>query len=602
MVSKEIQQSLMRIGGVALASVLLASCSQDWSSEKQAFSDTDNNPYAKGKAQMAGGRYGLAIESFRKALQSDPGSVKALNGLAAAYDLLGRFDLAERYYRLALNFDPSSIQSLNNLGYSYYLRGEYKKARGLFERAARVDAKNAIVAANMAALDKADMSRQVAEARTKSGGKGEKKATPTTWIERSDMQVQSMVTKPDPETVAAARKNNVEPRIVHTPKPLIEIATADPVRIRSTKPEPSPAASGLSVAVASPEASPITVVGRAPETAAASHDTAMRKTPIALLATRQQPAKLEKVEPEFVDTAKPTTTSTNAPKLDTFALVATPDEPAPDTPQATMKGTAELPKLNRDIAHDVRDGRTGTKTAALGEAPVLLAEDPTSDSGAPVLKKAKADVADRPQQLAAVPADSEPVLPAAPQAVAATAEPALVETPSEKAAGQASRKAPEKAPKPGAEQSALPAPRTATSADRPVQMAAVGDTREPAMKESGKGKLATEEASEALAALAKSLRIEISNGAGRLNMAHRMREYLNGHGGPKMRLTNAISFTNQVSVLYYRPGHIANAKSLVSLLPVAPELRPNEKISTDLRLVLGGDLLEFDRDLIDRFK
>lgn len=637
MVSKEIQQSFRRIGGVALASVLLASCSQEWTSaDKFNFSDKDTNPYAKGKAEMASGRYGMAIEAFRKALQSDPGSVKALNGLAAAYDLIGRFDLAERYYRLALNFDPSSIQSLNNLGYSYYLRGEYNKARTLFERAARVDAKNAIVAANMAALDKAEMRHQVAAARVKADAKVARKEPATSWIERTTSQVQSMVTKPDAATVEAAQKLKVEPRIVHTPKPLIEIATNEPVKVETVKPRPTPAASEISVAVAEPTESPIKVVGRpAPVTAptAAQPTGAPRKTPVALVTTTRRPEKLEKVKPVIEETAaieaaRAGSGTTTAPKTETYALIVTPQAPAPAEPAATLKGEAQLPKLKDDVAHAVRIEQTKTKTAALGDVPVVLPEAPIAEAPAPILTKVEPEPAAKAQQLAAVPADAEPVLPEAPKPVADTAQPVLMERAprpvadaaepvpaeaavrkvqekaAEEAAQVASIKTPEPEPVPAPKHAVTSpvAPKAAAPKETPVRMAGRGDTRKPTVGDADSGKLATKEASKELAALAQSVKIEISNGAGRLNMAARMRQFLGGHGAQKMRLTNAMSFTNRISVLYFRPGHMASAKSLVSLLPVAPELRRNDEIATDLRLVLGGDLLEFDRDLIDQFK
>lgn len=78
----------------------------------------------KGKAEFEAGRFGNAIGYYRKAVDLDPFSVSALNGLAAAYDRIGRSDVAERLYLSALRVDPSSTQTLNNLGYSYLLRGK----------------------------------------------------------------------------------------------------------------------------------------------------------------------------------------------------------------------------------------------------------------------------------------------------------------------------------------------------------------------------------------------------------------------------------------------------------------------------------------------
>ena len=138
--------------------------------------------------------------------------------------------------------------------------------------------------------------------------------------------------------------------------------------------------------------------------------------------------------------------------------------------------------------------------------------------------------------------------------------------------------------------------------DQPVSTTALVAKIEVARNVSGKEQRTSKDAVNPSAELRKAGRIEISNGAGRLNMAARMGRYLVGHGMPNLNLTNAESFTNKVSVLYFKPGHIANAKSLSGVLPVHPSLRPNAALETDLRLVLGGDLLKFDRGLISKFK
>jgi len=535
LVSTDFQKSLKRIGGVALASVLLASCSQDWSSaDRFTFFDQEKNPYAAGKARMAAGHYGLAVESFRKALANEPVSIKALNALAATYDLLGRFDLAERYYRQALALDPKSVQSLNNLGYSYYLRGEYGRARGLFERAARIDGKNSIVVGNLASLDKAELERQVAAA-AKQGSKatgGKDAAAPyqTTWIERSDRRVQTLVTKPDPAMVKAARDHRVEPRIVHAPKPLIEITTVAPVKIVAMKPASAPA-----VAAAASKPAILRVEPKAPSTRAIIRTESVEV---------DAPARIVEISPRVgrpqagpgvaasVPVPAPETASMKVVEPESYALIGSSAETRPVKPDIADGGMADLPKLNEDAAHDVRAALVKTATTARaksGAAPAM--------GGAPV---------------------PAPVVAPAPDRV-----------------------------------------------DRPVKTAALSAKAEPARTESGKalgkGKLTPKDAVDQLVALKRAVRLEISNGAGRLRMAARMGRYLVGRGMSNSRLTNAKSFTNQVSVLYFKPGHMANAKSLRGVLPVHPDLRRNAALESDLRLVLGGDLLSFDRGLISKY-
>jgi len=80
--------------------------------------------YAHGKVHLREGRLGLAVQSFRMALNINPRSVAALNGLGAAYDQLKRFDLADKAYLDALALAPADSVTLNNLGWSRVMRGE----------------------------------------------------------------------------------------------------------------------------------------------------------------------------------------------------------------------------------------------------------------------------------------------------------------------------------------------------------------------------------------------------------------------------------------------------------------------------------------------
>jgi hypothetical protein len=608
----------------------MASCSQNPTSPYPfAFSDKQKNPYASGKAKMAAGHYGLAVESFRKALAKEPGSVKALNALAAAYDLLGRFDLAERYYRQALILDPKSVQSLNNLGYSYYLRGEYGQARSLFERAAAIDGKNPVVVANLASLENAQMKQQVAAAaKQRSKTAGAKTLAPPSqavWIERSNRVVQTLVTKPDPALVKAARERDVEPRIVHSPKPVIEIATTAPVKMDAEKPASAPVVAAVgskrAILMVEPKASrtePAKLINPAEveatpriaeKPASVPVVAAIDSKPAILTVTTKAPRReptLDVVVTVPVIAPKAEVTMSVEPK--SYALVGSPAR----TPvvnrdisglEITGTPTAGLPKLNQDVARDVLavTAATETSVSAKSTTPVPPPLDPLSVA----VKTPDLDQMDRPVDIAvlvgAAPAKSiAPVLPpvdTVPAAVKAP-DPEKVDRPAAIAAptGKTETADPAKVD---------PVPATAKApekADQQVNTAALATKMEPTRKVSGKEKMTSKDTANQIAALKKAGRIEISNGAGRLNMAARMGRYLVGHGMPSFRLTNAKSFTNKVSVLYFKPGQIAHAKSLSGVLPVHPSLRRNAALETDLRLVLGGDMLNFDRTLISKSK
>lgn len=595
--STDFGKSFMRVGGVALASVLMASCSQNWSNSSPSASlDDRTNPYAAGKARMAAGQYGLAVQSFRKALAIEPGSVKALNALAATYDLLGRFDLAERYYRQALSVDPNSIQSINNLGYSYYLRGEYGEARKLFERAAGIDAANPVVAANLKSLEAAQMKQQLAEAAKREREARESKvenAPRTAWIERTDSKIQTLVTKSDPDS-------SQEARIVHTPKPLIEIATKSPPKADTPKQAPAP----VMTARISQPAGDSGIEKAAPTELHKKEIPA--ETDVASLSPKE-PTKDDspKPEPDFAATAPEASA-----KAESAAAKQTESEAKSDT------AMADLPKLNNDAAQDVLAAANDTDGAdsAKGAAPVPPPAD-TSDVAVKPPEKAEESV-----NTAALPDTGEAVVldPLDPVqeaeadtsalAVAAPTAPdsAKTETAPEEAekAPEEALKAPEEAVKTHAE--AVKAPGEAVKAPEekadPVATAALATKSDTPPASSGKETPSAKIDGGEFAAWRKTGRLEISNGAGRLAMAARMGRYLGGHGVEHYNLTNAESYTNMESVLYFKPGHMANAKSLSSLLPVQPDLRSNEELKTDLRLVLGGDLLNFDRDLIDKNK
>lgn len=91
--------------------------------------------------------------------------------------------------------------------------------------------------------------------------------------------------------------------------------------------------------------------------------------------------------------------------------------------------------------------------------------------------------------------------------------------------------------------------------------------------------------------------VEISNGAGRHGMAMRLKAYFQANGIDVERLTNDESFSNPESVIYYRPGFEAEVEFLDDLLPVTVKRQPDDRLDADVRLLLGRDLLSFDRFL-----
>lgn len=93
---------------------------------------------AEGHSQMSLGNVGLALESYRKALRDEPGSIDAMRGMAAAYDKMGRFDLSRRYYEMALAVQPKERDTYDQLAASLQMQGRADEAaRVMTEIAAR---------------------------------------------------------------------------------------------------------------------------------------------------------------------------------------------------------------------------------------------------------------------------------------------------------------------------------------------------------------------------------------------------------------------------------------------------------------------------------
>ena len=92
--------------------------------------------------------------------------------------------------------------------------------------------------------------------------------------------------------------------------------------------------------------------------------------------------------------------------------------------------------------------------------------------------------------------------------------------------------------------------------------------------------------------------VEVSNGAGRNKLAARMRSYLESKGKSVSYLTNAASFDNQKTVIFYKWDRRAEAEAFAKLLPVPVEfIRINEAFA-DIRIRLGADILEFDNNVL----
>jgi hypothetical protein len=87
---------------------------------------------------------------------------------------------------------------------------------------------------------------------------------------------------------------------------------------------------------------------------------------------------------------------------------------------------------------------------------------------------------------------------------------------------------------------------------------------------------------------------EVSNGVGRYRMATRMGHYLSTQGFCLSRTSDAEVLGQTVSKIFYSSGFENQAKVIAEVLPSNIPMEKDETLSSDIRLVLGADLLNFD--------
>jgi len=111
-----------------------------------------------GKVYFRNESYGLAAQSFQKAVEVTPKDAEAWLGLAASYDHLRRFDLADQAYEKVLQLGAQNATILNNAGYSQLLRGNLPSARRFLLRAYELEPDNPYIQNNLKLLGESERS------------------------------------------------------------------------------------------------------------------------------------------------------------------------------------------------------------------------------------------------------------------------------------------------------------------------------------------------------------------------------------------------------------------------------------------------------------
>ncbi len=105
-----------------------------------------------GERLLEEGRAVEAVTAFRRRIREEGVDLKALNGLAIAYNELGRPDLAAEMFSRALAMAPDDPGTLNNIGFSALRRADERLARHYLEKAQRGHGDHVKIGGNLARL------------------------------------------------------------------------------------------------------------------------------------------------------------------------------------------------------------------------------------------------------------------------------------------------------------------------------------------------------------------------------------------------------------------------------------------------------------------
>jgi len=223
-------------------------------------------------------------------------------------------------------------------------------------------------------------------------------------------------------------------------------------------------------------------------------------------------------------------------------------------------------------------------SAVVGMEPAARAPTKEHAARVEIAPSHAANVDPRPAAAAERPAQG-PETSRASEVSAASPDKRAIENPLKEAAPTASSiGAP--AQKPG---DAAAAARPGVAADEPQRVAA---TRNPVGTPAGKPRSAAASTS------AAGMIVEVSNGAGRNKLAARMRAYLESKGLPVAFLTNAESFRNRHTTIFYKRGNRSAAESFAQHLPIAVQFVEVSGYFADIRIRLGTDILKFDSNTL----
>jgi len=563
----------------------------------------DMSAYERGKSHFSAGQFGLAVKHFQSAVDREPASIEALNGLAASYDRLGRYDLSARYYERALAADPASSQTLNNIGYSYLMQDRFDLAVAYLRDAQSRDGTDPVVLANRKIAEdsyqEADLRRSTEEARDNRhappvsvpsqpqvAARSPARRAPVaskrrvkTWIERTAPTVQSLVTRPQTALLGAVEDVGIDPQLAayqpqqptaadllpdHATAPMALDVLPSPDRREAVRREVYPASTRPEAPRASDQA--WRVLMTTPATVPA---------PVTVVpASTADPVPMTGPAPVTDPAAVEVVVASLDPAYEMSGVVPDQDLPA----SVAVVEVREPEVTRRDLEPlDILDGAV-FQAAAFEDAAIQVA----------AIQAAAIEI------VAAEAAAVEATKIEAPTIEVTTVEFAAIQVAAVEATTiEATSVEATTVEVTTVEVGALEAENGSLKEDAAVEMAEV----EVASLDTVVPDAPRVEVGTPVAVPASLPLVEVANGTGRLNMAARLRDHLEAEGVTVKRLTNADHYWHRETTIFYRRGWRSYAENLARMLPVAIELDDRDGQKSDIRIELGGDLLEFDRGL-----
>lgn len=579
------------------------------------------------------GRQEMALKELEAARQQDPHNLRVLDTLARTYEERGDFIQAQKIYQEALALDGSNQALNNNLCFSYYLTGQWEKAESCFRQALAKNPQNITVRNNLGLLlcrrgrqEEARRLWQEAEGEIAAQKKMQQVMValglgePAHYAQRPQPAPAPAASTPVKKPLTTAKAPVPAASPPPPPKSAATAAKARKLEKLATKPVPAavrpdkkPAPPATARKPAPQPDRELTVAAKAGSAPAAPKAQA-KSAPVAVPA-KPAPQVLAAAQPQTTPQPAPPKQAAGPEKKPVPATTPPPSSkqlkprlarasgPAPVTVEKPEK-TAKFAKpgielLNGSGAkHMARKTRTrlsgeGFKVVSIGnyrdlgaDQTVIYyrpgAEDAARDLSAKFFPNSRLETGKKfarnadikvllGKDLLAPPAVAREPAPLAEKIAAGTApsqtelKPAAASTAASASAAAAQTPASPSLPAPAAAEAN---PEAQDSTDRPYLTAAeLGNTA-----------------------------IDIRNGSGAKNMAHKARSMLSQEGFYVAHIGNHWDFGAEKTVIYYRPDAEKVARNLGDRFFPHSQLEQSAKLpkGVAVKVLLGKDLLQRD--------